>query len=196
MYIDRRSFLMMSGTLGSGILAGSHSLGAVTAEISSAASPTLLNRPRATEYMQQAGLEALLLAAPMNVYYATGGTPVMSRFTQVNMTAALVPANPRLPIAYLGGGFEFYAGAADTGLDEGVQPYLTGGSLGDPDSRSNLAFAIVGDYQFDAREHHRRALLDQAAHFHESMPAGLTSSGSSSSAARGVRGSPHLCFQN
>jgi hypothetical protein len=27
------------------------------------------------------------------------------------MTAALVPANPRLPIEYLGGGFEFYAGA-------------------------------------------------------------------------------------
>jgi Xaa-Pro aminopeptidase len=174
MQIDRRSFLMMSGMLGSGVLADAQSLGAgADAKTASSGSPSLFNRPRATEYMERAGLEALLVAAPMNVYYATGGTPVMSRFTQVNMTAALVPANPRLPIAYLGGGFEFYAGVADTGLGEGVQPYLTGGSLGDPDSRSNPAFAIVGDYQFDAREHHRRALLDQAAHFHESIPAAL-----------------------
>jgi hypothetical protein len=87
----------------------------------------------------------------------TGSLSRDAAAAQVNMTAALVPANPRLPIAYLGGGFEFYAGVADTGLAEGVQPDLTGGSLGDPDSRSNPAFAVVGDYPFDAREHHRRA---------------------------------------
>jgi Xaa-Pro aminopeptidase len=118
-------------------------------------------------------MESLLLTAPMNVYYATGATPIMSRFTQVNMTAALVPADPKRSIAYLGGGFEFYAGVSDTGLDDGVEPYLTGGSLGDPDSRSNPAFAIVGGYQFDAREQHRRALLNKAAPFQEAIPAAL-----------------------
>jgi Xaa-Pro aminopeptidase len=123
--------------------------------------------------MRRIGLEALLVSAPMNVYYVTGATPVMSRFSQTNMTAALLPADLKRPIAYLGGGFEFYAGVADIGLNEGVQSYLTGGSLGDPDSKSSPAFPIVGTYQFDAREQHRRMLLDRSAPFHDTMSAAL-----------------------
>jgi Xaa-Pro aminopeptidase len=133
----------------------------------------VLNRERATSLMRRIGLEALLVSAPMNVYYVTGATPVMSRFSQTNMTAALLPADPKRPIAYLGGGFEFYAGVADIGLNEGVEPYLTGGSLGDPDSKSSPAFPRVGTYQFDAREQHRRMLLDRSAPFHDTMSAAL-----------------------
>lgn len=133
----------------------------------------ILNRERATALMRRIGLEALLVSAPMNVYYVTGATPVMSRFSQTNMTAALLPADPKRPIAYLGGGFEFYAGVADIGLNEGVEPYLTGGSLGDPDSKSSPAFPRVGTYQFDAREQHRRLLLDRSAPFHDTMTAAL-----------------------
>ncbi len=133
----------------------------------------LLNRERAASLMRRDGLEALLVCAPMNVYYVTGATPVMSRFSQTNMTAALLPADPKRPIAYLGGGFEFYAGVADIGLNEGVEPYLTGGSLGDPDSKSSPAFPRVGAYQFDAREQHRRMLLDRAGPFHETISAAL-----------------------
>jgi Xaa-Pro aminopeptidase len=134
----------------------------------------VLNRERATSLMRRIGLEALLVSAPMNVYYVTGATPVMSRFSQTNMTAALLPADPKRPIAYLGGGFEFYAGVADIGLNEGVEPYLTGGSLGDPESRSSPEFPRVGTYQFDAREQHRRLLLDRAAPFHDTIPAALS----------------------
>jgi hypothetical protein len=64
----------------------------------------LINRPRAIDFMRRTEMEALLVSAPMSVYYATGATPVMSRFTQLNMTAALVPADPKRRIAYLGGG--------------------------------------------------------------------------------------------
>jgi Xaa-Pro aminopeptidase len=185
--MDRRSFLITGGVLGSALAVGSHGIEAH----SEAGTPTLsplMNRARATELMQRAGVDALLLGAPMNVYYATGATPVMSRFTQVNMTAALVPADPQRSIAYLGGGFEFYAGVSDTGLDEGVQPYLTGGSLGDPDSRSNPAFAIVGPYQYDARERHRRALLDRAAPFQQTMAAALEKALLDRSLRKGVIG--------
>ncbi len=171
--ISRRSFLLTSGVLGSAAAVAPQGLAAGPSTSFAPAVPLLLNRERATELMRRVGLEALLVSAPMNVYYATGATPVMSRFTQVNMTAALLPADPKRPIAYLGGGFEFYAGVADAGLNPGVQPYLTGGSLGDADSRSSPAFPRLGTYPFDAREQRRRALLEQAAPFHEAMPAAL-----------------------
>jgi len=174
--MSRRSFLLSSGVVGTAATIVPHALGLRAAEgaaESGAPAGPLLNRERATELMHRVGLDALLVSAPMNVYYATGATPVMSRFSQTNMTAALLPADPKRSIAYLGGGFEFYAGVADVGLNEGVEPYLTGGSLGDPDSRSSPAFAKVGTYEFDAREQHRRALLIRAAPFHEAIPAAL-----------------------
>jgi Xaa-Pro aminopeptidase len=170
--MSRRSFLAAGGALGTAAAVTVH-VPELRAEEPIPAAGPLLNRERATDLMHRVGMDALLVSAPMNVYYVTGATPVMSRFTQTNMTAALLPADPKRPIAYLGGGFEFYAGVADVGLNTGVEAYLTGGSLGDPDSRSNPAFPRVGTYAFDAREQHRRALLNQAAPFHEAMPAAL-----------------------
>jgi Xaa-Pro aminopeptidase len=170
--MSRRSFLAASGVLGSAAAIAPHALDLRAEEVRPAAGP-LLQRERATALMRLVGMDALLVSAPMNVYYVTGATPVMSRFTQIDMTAALLPADPKRPIAYLGGGFEFYAGVADVGLNAGVEPYLTGGSLGDPESRSSPAFPRAGTYAFDAREQHRRALLNQAAPFHEAIPAAL-----------------------
>jgi Xaa-Pro aminopeptidase len=171
--ISRRGFLAMSAAAGSAAAVAASGVDSRSSTDAAPAAAPLLNRERASELMRRAGFEALLVSAPMNVYYVTGATPVMSRFTQVNMTAALLPADLKRPIAYLGGGFEFYAGVADAGLNAGVEPYLTGGSLGDADSRSSPAFPRVGSYQFDAREQRRRALLDRAAPFHETMPAAL-----------------------
>ena len=122
---------------------------------------------------QAFGLEGILVSAPMNVYYVTGATPILSRFSQSSMTAALLPADPKRPIAYLGSGFEFYAGVADNGLNEGVQPFLTGGSLWDPDSSSSPAFPRLGAYAFDAREQRRRELVERAAPFNPTMAAAL-----------------------
>jgi Xaa-Pro aminopeptidase len=178
--MSRRSFLVAGGMIGSAALAAQHA-----ADPPPAVAPPpeaapqfalvgpLIDRERATALMRRAGLDALLVTAPLNVYYATGANPVMSRFTQVNVTAALVPADPKRPIAYVGGGFEFYAGVADGGLNPGVEAYLTGGSLGDPDSRSSPAFQRVGTYAFDAREQHRRLLLERSAPFHETLAAAL-----------------------
>src|ERR1700677_640209 len=171
--ISRRGFLLAGGAVGSAAAVTSRGLDLTSSGGVAPAATALLNRERATALMRRVGLEALFVSAPMNVYYATGATPVMSRFTDINMTAALLPADPKRPIAYLGGGFEFYAGVADAGLNPGVEPYLVGGSLGDPNSRSSPAFPRVGTYQFDAREQRRRALLEQAAPFHDSMPSAL-----------------------
>jgi Xaa-Pro aminopeptidase len=181
--VSRRNFLLSAAAVGSATAVPATAVVSAAAGVPPApdalaaqAAPgmgVLLNRDRATDLMRRVGFEALLVSAPMNVYYVTGATPVMSRFTQVNMTAALLPADPKRPIAYFGGGFEYYAGVADAGLNEGVEPYLTGGSLGDPRSTSNPAFAKVGNYRFDARELHRRVLLDTAAPFHDAIPSAL-----------------------
>src|ERR1700676_4090822 len=161
--ISRRSFLLTTGVVGSVAAVAPQGLASRASPGPAPAAAPLLNRERATELMRRVGMDALLVSAPMNVYYVTGATPVMSRFTQINMTAAFLPADLKRSIAYLGGGFEFYAGVADAGLNPGVEPYLTGGSLGDADSRSSPAFPRAGTYQFDAREQRRRALLEQAA---------------------------------
>jgi Xaa-Pro aminopeptidase len=172
--MSRRNFLVASGMIGSAALAAQHPADPPPAVSPQFAVPgPLMDRERAASLLRRGGLDALLVTAPLNVYYATGANPVMSRFTQVNVTAALVPANPKRPIAYIGGGFEFYAGVADGGLNPGVEAYLTGGSLGDPDSRASPAFHCVGSYAFDAREQHRRLLLEQAAPFHDTMPSAL-----------------------
>jgi Xaa-Pro aminopeptidase len=46
-----------------------------------------LNRERATSLMRIAGLDAIVASSPLNVYYLTGAFPVMSRFSQLNVTA-------------------------------------------------------------------------------------------------------------
>ena len=186
--ISRRSFLLTTGVVGSVAAVAPQGLASRASPGPAPAAAPLLNRERATELMRRVGMDALLVSAPMNVYYVTGATPVMSRFTQINMTAALLPADLKRSIAYLGGGFEFYAGVADAGLNPGVEPYLTGGSLGDADSRSSPAFPRVGTYQFDAREQRRRALLEQAAPFHEGISSALRKALRDRSLARGSIG--------
>ena len=170
--MSRRTFLVASSIVGSTAVADSNPA-KVSSSNATGTQGMLLNRERATDLMRRTGLEAILVAAPMNVYYTTGATPIMSRFTENSVAAALLPADPKRPIAYLGGGFDFYAGVADIALSEGVEPYLTGGSFADPDVSVSPAFATVGTYSFDARERHRRTLVDRAAPFHATIPAAL-----------------------
>jgi Xaa-Pro aminopeptidase len=167
--MDRRTFLVTSA------FAGGVSMNTAipeTLDERPAAPPpigALLNRERASRLMRRAGFDALLVTLPLNVYYATNAVPVLSRFSPVNTTAAVVPADSSAPIAYLSSGFEYYAGVTDSGVAAGVQPYLVGGGFGNSDPHASPAFASAGSYAFDAREQRRRALLGQAAPFFESM---------------------------
>lgn len=129
----------------------------------------LFNRERATDITRRAGLDGLVVTSSLNVYYTTNAIPVLSRFSQVNTAVAIVPANPSLPIAYITDGFEYYAGVSDSGIADGVVPYLVGGTFTVADPRHSPAFDVAGNYAFDAREQHRRASLDRAAPFHQSL---------------------------
>jgi Xaa-Pro aminopeptidase len=172
--VDRRGFLVTTGVLGTAMTtAGAYTVKATPAPTETGLGP-LFDRQRASEFMRRADLEALLLTLPLNVYHTTGAIPGASRYTQVNMTAALVPADLTRPVAYLASGFEYYISVSHTGLYDGVEPYVTGGSLGDPDTRSSPAFAMIGNYPFDAREQHRRLLTEHAAPFQENLGVALT----------------------
>jgi Xaa-Pro aminopeptidase len=129
----------------------------------------LLNRERATDIMRRARIDAIAVSSPLNTYYVTNAVPVLSRFTQVNTAFALLPADPKRPIAYIAGGFEYYAGVSDSGLAQGVVPYLVGGTFTEPNSDASPAFPMAGSFAFDAREQRRRAALDSAAPFHASL---------------------------
>ena len=59
--------------------------------------PMLLNRERATEVLSRAGLDALVLAQPLSVYYATSKPPVLDRMTTTHQSVAVVPADPGRP---------------------------------------------------------------------------------------------------
>jgi Xaa-Pro aminopeptidase len=168
--MNRRNFLLTAG------IAGCTVTPLAAAEIHESAPPMspghvgpLLNRPRAHEFMKRAGLDALVVSAPLNVYYVTNAVPVLGRFSAVHTTLAILPADPTRPIAYVAGGFEYYAGVADSGVAAGVAPYLVGGGFGSADPLTNPAFPMAGNYSFDAREQRRRALLEKASPFHESV---------------------------
>ncbi|MBV8806052.1 MAG: aminopeptidase P family protein [Sinobacteraceae bacterium] len=196
--VDRRAFLLASGvagvgtTVASGAAPASMTAGAQRAPEETGPPPPrlgpLLNRGRAYEMMRRAKLDGLVVTGPLNVYYLTNAVPVLSRFSQVNTTVAVVSADSARPIAYVAGGFEYYAGASDSGVADGVKPYLVGGKFGQPDSAADPAFDRVGSYSFDAREQHRRSLLESAAPFHPSMAAGLAQALRESGLTRGVVG--------
>ncbi len=95
-------------------------------------SGALLNRERATDVMRRAGIDAIVVSSPLNTYYVTNAVPVLSRFTQLNTAFAVLPADPKRPAAYIAGGFEYYAGVSDSGLAQGVVPYLAGGTFTAP----------------------------------------------------------------
>jgi len=165
--MNRRGFLAASiGAASSAALGGAR-------RHPSAAPPeplgALLNRERAIRIMRQAGLDALFLTSPLNVYYATNAVPVLSRFSTDNTAFAVVPADPARPIAYVTDGFEYYAGSSDSALAQDVKPYLAGGGFASSDPHASPAFPYIGNYAFDARERLRRESLERAAPFQESV---------------------------
>ena len=171
--MNRRGFLAASiGTASSAALGGA-SAPRHPSNHPSAAPPeplgALLNRERATRIMRQAGLDALFLTSPLNVYYATNAVPVLSRFSTDNTAFAVVPADPARPIAYVTDGFEYYAGSSDSALAQDVKPYLVGGGFASSDPHASPAFPYIGNYAFDARERLRRESLERAAPFQESV---------------------------
>ena len=96
----------------------------MTGDQAPAGAPRLVNRPRASDILARAGLDALVLTEPLNVYYATSKLPVLDRMTSTHQSIAVIPADANLPVAYIGPGFEYYYNVADSGVAPGTDVHL------------------------------------------------------------------------
>ncbi len=134
-----------------------------------ATAPTLLHRERATEILARSGLDALVLSHPLNVYYATSKLPVLDRMTSTHQSIAVIPADPRGPVAYAGPAFEYYYNVADSGVAAGVDVHLVAPAAADPVQVAGGALMrVLGTVPLGPREERRRAATAGAT-FHPTM---------------------------
>ncbi|HWU01291.1 MAG TPA: M24 family metallopeptidase [Novosphingobium sp.] len=68
----------------------------------------LINRSRAQQVMQQAGVSAMVLADPTNIYYATGFWPQTVIMGNVGSSVAVVPADAAQPVTLVTAQFLHY----------------------------------------------------------------------------------------
>jgi Xaa-Pro aminopeptidase len=140
-----------------------------------ASAPQLINRPRATDILARAGLDALVVSDPLNVYYATSKVPVLDRMTTAHQSLAVIPADPSRPVAYVGSAFEYYYNVADRGVADGVSLHLAAPGAGDP--LRSAGGALMRDLDKAPLEPRamRRRERTAAATFHTSIADGLAS---------------------
>ena len=132
----------------------------------------LINRPRATEILQQAGLEALVVSHPLSVYYATNKRPVLDRMSTTHQSLAVIPRDASRPIVCIGSGFEYYYNASDTGLAPGVLPFLTVPAAADPlNLGASAMMRNLDKAPLDNRELRRRRLTQEARFFPSQLAA-------------------------
>jgi Xaa-Pro aminopeptidase len=132
-------------------------------------SELLINRERASAVMRQAGLDAIVVSSLVNVYYATRFLSVLSRFRDTAANAAVIPADPSLPVGLVVGSFEYYAEMATADLPPSVQVYLIGESLPAHSDQSGPVFQTAGPFPLDARENGRASRTLRARPFRRDM---------------------------
>ncbi len=119
-------------------------------------------------------ISALVVSHPLHVYYATTKLPVLDRMTSFHQSLAVIPADPRLPVCYVGSAFEYYYNVADSDLAPGIEIHLVTPSAKDPLQAAGSAMMRVLDKApLEAREAARRARTE-SARFHASMSNALT----------------------
>ena len=126
----------------------------------------MINRRRATEILQQAGLDALVVSHPLNVYYATNKRPVLDRMSTTHQSLAVIPRDASMPVICIGSGFEYYYNASDTGFAPGVLAFLTAAAAADPlNLGASAMMRNLDKAPLDDRELRRRRLTQEARFF-------------------------------
>jgi Xaa-Pro aminopeptidase len=123
-----------------------------------------IDRARARFVLKQAGLDAIVLGRPENIFYATGNWPLLPRLGISDQSFAIIPADERAPITYVSPQFGFYYAAADSGLAAGVVPHLVTGPDGEKAAEA-FFFADIPGVPITAREKQRRTKTRMAAPF-------------------------------
>lgn len=168
--MDRRLFLAAS-TVG-GLSAASPA----AARTKSPTAPTPINpgidRARTQHILGQWGLDAIILARPENVYYATGNWPLMSRLGVSDASFAIIPADSNAPIKYVTPQFAYYYATTDAGLSKGVEPHLVTGHDGGKTANA-FFYQHTGGGELPAREERRKRKTEAAAPYYADSAAAL-----------------------
>lgn len=179
----RRSFLSSAALAGAAVTAPAMERSAMTPralpDISFSQREPFLDRERARRILTDEGLEALVVGQGRNVFHATNFFPLMERMSLTGTALAVIPRDPRQPVALVIPSFSYYYIQADDGLVPGVQPFVfTAPASFDPDRpEGDTSVAPPRFYQLDGepppREARRRKALQDAAPYQSSMETAL-----------------------
>jgi Xaa-Pro aminopeptidase len=140
-----------------------------------------LDRDRAAHVLAAEGLDALVVGQATNVFHATNFYPLMDRMSFRLSALAVVPRDPKRPVAIVVPSFTYYYIEADDGLVPGVQPFVFTAPVGyrDPlqgapdEAATPATFAIADAAALTPRERQRRAALAAAAPYAPDMTRAL-----------------------
>lgn len=161
--MDRRTFLTTSTAAGIAATFPTNSFSRKALPVSSI-NPGI-DRARASFLLKRAGLDAMIVGRPENIYYATGNHPVTARLGIANDAFAIIPVHEKSPIIYIAPQFTFYFATVDVGLAVGVEPYLVTGA-NDAEVAGAFYFTAPEENQYSAREKHRRQVTDVAGPYY------------------------------
>lgn len=179
----RRGFLSSAALAGAAVTAPAMERSAMTSlalpDISFSQREPFLDRERARRILTEEGLEALVVGQGRNVFHASNFFPLMERMSLVGTALAVIPRDPRQPVALVIPSFSYYYIQADDGLVPGVQPFVfTAPAAFDPDRpEGDTSVAPPRFYELDGepppREARRRKALQDAAPYQSSMETAL-----------------------
>lgn len=143
------------------------------ADVSALRGKPLLDRERATSFMKREGLDAIVCCHAANIFQLTSHWPLLERMGASGSAVAILPADPRAPVALVMGQFSYYYGVIDDGLPPGVEPFLytsplghgtdAGNPDGEPPAAAPSMFRVVDAAALQPRERARRAASEAAA---------------------------------
>lgn len=137
-------------------------------DLSFANRESFLDRDRTAHILRSENLDALIVAEGRNVFHATQFFPLLEKMSLEATALAVIPADPKRPVALVIPAFSYYYIQADDGLPPGVQPFVFT-SATDPAPRLHR----LDGSGIPPREVRRRAAVTTAAPYSVDLSAAL-----------------------
>jgi Xaa-Pro aminopeptidase len=131
----------------------------------------LMDAERTRHFMREAGVDALVVAQPANVFYLTNHWPQLDRMGFTGSAIAVFPADPKRPLALVMHAFLYYYTHSPESEFEGrlvfpyTQPVNAGSGLGageEPEAAPARTLKVADPELLTPRERHRRAMFATA----------------------------------